>query len=731
MSSIYEQFKENFKSGKWSGYTRKMIFSELGITDKAEMSSIGRILAELQLRGEVFTVNGKYLAPGDAGYVMGTLRGNERGFAFFVAEDGKTPDMFIPNKSLHGALHKDKVLARKVVSDRGSSDEGEVVKILERGVTSLCGTYFKERDFGFVRPDDKNYFVDIYVPFKRAAGAKNYDKVLVDIYKFPENGSPEGQVKEIFGKRFDLKTEEISIIKGYGYKTDFPKPVRKEVSEIETEVKAEKIIGREDFRDRLIITIDGEDSRDFDDAVEVWKNDNGNYMLGVHIADVSEYVKPGSALDKEALARSTSVYFPDTVIPMLPKELSNGICSLNEGADRLTLSCIAEIDGAGEVVDKRICKSVIKSKKRMTYTEVQGIIDGDGRYISENKELVDMIRLMRELQLILSAKRDRRGSVDLDVRESHITISDGEITVEPRKSADAYKIIEEFMVVSNECVAEYAFYLDVPFVYRVHGKPLPEKARAFAAFVALIGLNVKWKAEEVRPSDFSAILNKLKGEPVYPVVNKIMLRSMQKAKYSTENEGHFGLSSKCYCHFTSPIRRYPDLVVHRVLKMLIDGRIGELIDLYADLAQKAATISSENERKADEVERAVDDLYKAYYMLDKVGEEFDGVISGVTPNGVYTELGNTVEGFTSLGDLPRGNYVYDERNYSLKSGKYSFALGDSVVVGVVGVDRAAKKVELCILENLSDEKRNDKMTGGEKARGKVKRGKPEGGKRKG
>ena len=378
-------------------------------------------------------------------------------------------------------------------------------------------------------------------------------------------------------------------------------------------------------------------------------------------------------------------------------------------------------------MDKRICKSVINSKKRMTYTEVQGMIDGNERYLNENKELLDMIRLMRELQLILSAKRDRRGSVDLDVRESHITISDGEITVEPRKSADAYKIIEEFMVLANECVAEYAFYLDVPFVYRIHGKPLPEKAKAFAAFAALIGLNVKWKAEEVRPSDFAAILNKLKGEPVYPVVNKIMLRSMQKAKYSTENEGHFGLSSKCYCHFTSPIRRYPDLVVHRVLKMVIDGRIGELIDLYGDLAIKAATISSENERRADEVERAVDDLYKAYYMTDKIGEEFGGVISGVTPNGVYTELDNTVEGFTSIGDLPRGNYVYDERNYSLKSGKYTFALGDSVKVGVVGVDKAAKKVELCILENLSNEKRTE-MRGEGGACGK---GKAKGGKRRG
>ena len=409
-------------------------------------------------------------------------------------------------------------------------------------------------------------------------------------------------------------------------------------------------------------------------------------------------MKRGSALDKEALRRSTSVYFPDRVIPMLPKELSNGICSLNEGVLRLTLSCIMEINQSGDVVDKQIVKSVIKSHKRMTYTEVQGIIDGDEKYLGKYPEITPMILLMRELQLILTKRRDKRGSVDLDVGESHIYLDEkGEIVVEPRKSAEAYKIIEEFMVAANECVAEYAFYLDVPFVYRVHGKPLPEKARAFASFVSNLGFIVKWKPEEVRPGDFAALLDKIEGDPVYPVVNKIMLRCMQKAKYSPENEGHFGLSSKCYCHFTSPIRRYPDLVVHRVVKLIIDGRIGEIIDLYGDFVGEASQKSSENERKADEAERAVDDLYKAYYMRGHIGEEYDAVISGVTQYGIYSELDNTVEGFTGVGDLPRGNYVYDEKTYSLISGKRRFSLGDRVRVGVVGVDEAMKRVELIIL----------------------------------
>ena len=495
-----------------------------------------------------------------------------------------------------------------------------------------------------------------------------------------------------------MKSEELSIIKSYGYDENFNKNVLGEVSSIEQKVSDNELIGRLNFSDRLIVTIDGEDSRDFDDAVEVWKNEAGNYMLGVHIADVSEYVKRGSALDKEALRRSTSVYFPDRVIPMLPKELSNGICSLNEGVLRLTLSCIMEINQSGDVVDKQIVKSVIKSHKRMTYTEVQGIIDGDEKYLGKYPEITPMILLMRELQLILTKRRDKRGSVDLDVGESHIYLDEkGEIVVEPRKSAEAYKIIEEFMVAANECIAEYAFYLDVPFVYRVHGKPLPEKARAFASFVSNLGFIVKWKPEEVRPGDFAALLDKIEGDPVYPVVNKIMLRCMQKAKYSPENEGHFGLSSKCYCHFTSPIRRYPDLVVHRVVKLIIDGRIGEIIDLYGDFVGEASQKSSENERKADEAERAVDDLYKAYYMRGHIGEEYDAVISGVTQYGIYSELDNTVEGFTGVGDLPRGNYVYDEKTYSLISGKRRFSLGDRVRVGVVGVDEAMKRVELIIL----------------------------------
>lgn len=695
--SIYQTIKEKFDSGEWEGYSQKAIYSALGITSQSEKSAIGRVLSELKSNFDVFFSDGRYYSAEGIGYYKGTLRGNERGFAFFVADDGKISDLFIPNRSLNGALDKDKVIARKVVSDRGSSDEGEVVAICERGVKSLCGTLFSDRGRYFVRPDEKSYFEDIYIPAKRSGGAKPYDKVFADIIRYTESGLIEGEVKEVLGKRFELAAEEKSIVKAYKFKEYFPKAVEAEVAEIPQKVVDNQLIDRLNLTDRLIVTIDGEDSRDFDDAVEVEKKRNGNYLLGVHIADVSEYVKAGSALDKEALKRSNSTYFPDKVIPMLPFELSNGICSLNEGVDRLTLSCIMEIDESGEIVDKKIAKSVIKSKRRMTYTEVQGVLDGDKKYADEPKEIVKLVGLMRELQRILSAKRDKRGSVDLDVKESHITVKDGVIEVEPRKNEVAYKIIEEFMVAANESVAEYAFYLEVPFIYRVHGKPTPEKAEGFVEFIKALGINVRWKSGEVRPSDYSAVLDKIKDEPIFPVVNKIMLRSMQKAKYSPENEGHFGLSSKCYCHFTSPIRRYPDLVVHRVIKMIIDGKIGELIDLYGNFVYEAAKISSENERVSDEAERKVDDLYKAFYMRDKVGEEYDAVISGVTANGVYSELENSVEGFTGIEDLPRGNYTFDPKRYTLYSGKRRFTIGDEVRIGVVGVDIASRKTQFVIL----------------------------------
>lgn len=693
--NVYGFIADKFASGEWIGYGKKRIFAEFGTKSTFERRAIEDVLRRMEKDGVIVYENGKFLRPEDCGFIKGIIRGNERGFAFVTGEDGN--DYFIPHKRLNGACHKDEVFIRKVESDRGSTDEAEVVKIVSRGILSTGGTYYKEKTFGFVRPDDKNYYNDIRVPFSLAGKAKTGDKVIVDIVSFPENDAPEGKIREILGKSGDLFVEENSVITSFGYTEKFPESVKGEVEKISQKVPDSAIIGRKNYTDRLIITIDGEDSRDYDDAVEVEMLKNGNYLLGVHIADVSEYVKPRSETDKEAYERTTSVYFPDRVIPMLPKELSNGICSLNENEVRLTLSCIIEIDKSGEIVGREIYKSVIKSKKRMTYTDVQAILDGNEEIVRKYREIVPMIKNMRSLQLVLTKKRSERGSIDLDVRDSHITIKDETIDVEPQKNLDAYKIIEEFMVLCNEEIAEYLYYLELPCIYRVHEKPSTEKASDFIAFLNTLGIAVKWKPEDCRPSDFSAVLKKVDGEPIYPVVNKVMLRSMQKAKYSEQNLGHFGISSKCYCHFTSPIRRYPDLIVHRIVKASLDGDMTSLVENYSTFVAEAAVRSSVNERKADEAERAVDDIYKAAYMSGRVGMEYDAVISGVNSLGVFCELENGVEGFTRIGDLPRGNYVYDEKTYSLRSGKRSYSLGEEVRIGVLDANVATKKVDFIIL----------------------------------
>lgn len=693
--NVYGFIADKFASGEWIGYGKKRIFAEFGTKSTFERRAIEDVLRRMEKDGAIVYENGKFLRPEDCGFIKGVIRGNERGFAFVTGEDGN--DYFIPHKRLNGACHKDEVFIRKVESDRGSTDEAEVVKIVSRGILSTGGTYYKEKTFGFVRPDDKNYYNDIRVPFSLAGKAKTGDKVIVDIVSFPENDAPEGKIREILGKSGDLFVEENSVITSFGYTEKFPESVKSEVEKISQKVPDSAIIGRKNYTDRLIITIDGEDSRDYDDAVEVEMLKNGNYLLGVHIADVSEYVKPRSETDKEAYERTTSVYFPDRVIPMLPKELSNGICSLNENEVRLTLSCIIEIDKSGEIVGREIYKSVIKSKKRMTYTDVQAILDGNEEIVRKYREIVPMIKNMRSLQLVLTKKRSERGSIDLDVRDSHITIKDETIDVEPQKNLDAYKIIEEFMVLCNEEIAEYLYYLELPCIYRVHEKPSTEKASDFIAFLNTLGIAVKWKPEDCRPSDFSAVLKKVDGEPIYPVVNKVMLRSMQKAKYSEQNLGHFGISSKCYCHFTSPIRRYPDLIVHRIVKASLDGDMTSLVENYSTFVAEAAMRSSVNERKADEAERAVDDIYKAAYMSGRVGMEYDAVISGVNSSGVFCELENGVEGFTRIGDLPRGNYVYDEKTYSLRSGKRSYSLGEEVRIGVLDANVATKRVDFIIL----------------------------------
>ncbi len=684
---------EKFNNGELENLGIKRLCEAFEAKTQAEKDCIRKIIAELEDEGEIVYKDGRFVLFSNSGLFKGVLRGNERGFGFVVTDSG---DFFIPNKSLHGALNGDMVIVKNVPSKKGTNDEGEVIKILNRGVKKLVGTFQGENGFGFVIPDDRSYSVDIYIPFKLTRGAKTGDKVLVEITGYPENRrNPEGKVLEIIGKRFDLKTEELSIIKNANLPLEFPSEVIKELEDIPSEVTKKDLKNRKDFRNDLIITIDGDDSRDFDDAISLSKNKNGTYTLGVHIADVSHYVKRNSKIDKEALSRSTSIYFPERVIPMLPEKLSNGICSLNEGVDRLTLSLIMNINSSGEVVSYDICEGVIRSKKRMTYNNVQKMLDGDKNALKEFSELKTLIKNANELKEILSKKRQNRGNIDLTVKESHITVENGKINVEPRSSIEAYKIIEEFMIVANETVAEYVYYMEYPFVYRVHEKPSAEKLEGFKNFLNALGITVKWNAETCHPKDFQAILNKLKESPVYSVVNKVMLRSMQKAKYSPENSGHFGLSSKCYCHFTSPIRRYPDLVVHSIIKAILNGK--DVLNLYSEFVTVASNISSENERKADLIERDMDDYYKCRYMRSYIGREFNGVISGVTNFGVFVELENTVEGIVKLETLPKDKYELVEKTFTLKGRKFEFSLGDLVLVKVLGVDTVAKRVEFLLV----------------------------------
>lgn len=691
--TIYENIYEEFKNGNLENKTAKQIFEFYGVKNAFDKNAVRSVLERLEKDGKIIYLNGKFVLFENAGFMKGTLKGNERGFAFFIPDDKTLNDFFIPNKSLNGAMHGDKVYAKKCVGTRGSSDEAEVVKIIERGIKKLVGTYMPERTFAFVRPDDKNYFCDIYVSLSDSLNAKKGDKVYVEILRYEKGMRPEGRVVEVLGKRFDISTEELSVIRNLSIPYEFTQDVLRETDKIPDKVSQEDLIGREDFRDVYTITIDGDDSRDFDDAISIKKNGD-KFTLGVHIADVSHYVKEGSKIDKEAYERGNSVYFPDSVIPMLPEKLSNGICSLNEGVDRLTLSCVMEIDSSGNIVDKRIVKSVINSNRRMTYKKVQAILDGDEKIKSEYSDVVPLVLNAKELRDILNAKRKARGSVNLDVKEAHITINGcGEIDIEPSREEVSYSIIEEFMLAANETVAEYIFYLDLPFVYRIHEKPSADKLRSFASFLALLGIRVKWNEETCHPRDFQVLLDQLDGTPYFGLVNKVMLRSMQKAKYSETDVGHFGLSAKHYCHFTSPIRRYADLTVHRVLKSVLDGTACALYDGKEEKMRAIAEQTSLTEKKADEAERDIDDFFIAKYMKKFIGYEAEGIISGVTGFGVFVELENTVEGLIKLEDLPRGDYSFDEKTYTLKSKKHSFSLGEKVYIVVLRSDLATRRVE--------------------------------------
>lgn len=628
--------------------------------------------------------------------LTGVVSVTQKGYGFLRVE-GCEKDFFIPKRAMADAYNGDTVTVKKISPDF-SGDEVEVVSVLKRGTKNLTGVFFKDKYGSFVCPDDKGFIYDIRIK-NPPKDIDEFSKVYVEITAFPKKDNPEGRIIKVLGKADDLFAEEESILLNKGIDTEFWQNTLAEAASCPIEVAKNDLTGRLDLTNELVFTIDGENSRDFDDAVSLKTAENGNYILGVHIADVSHYVKPRTALDKQAFLRGNSVYLPDKVIPMLPFELSNGICSLNENVERLTLSVIAEIDKSGETVKVNFYKSIIKSSYRLTYSLVQQIIDGDEQTCLKYGEIVPTIKRMNELMNILAQRRIENGEINLSVKESDVFYDNGKITVTEHKNNRATQLIEQFMIFANLKVGEYLTKKKAPAVYRVHEKPSEEKFNVFNEFLSGLGLN--FCVKDNTPADFQSVLNKLQDNPLYDVVNKVMLRCMQKARYSACDSGHFGLAVNNYLHFTSPIRRYSDLVVHRVLKSLIDGENKGIIDLYRDFCEKSALNCSVCEKKSMEAERDIDSLYKAHYMKDYVGMEFDGTISGVTSFGVFVELENTVEGIVRLEYLPKGNYEYIQSRMELKSSKNCYRLGDRVRIGVLGINYGSKRAEFIMLKKYN------------------------------
>lgn len=690
---LKEKLTREFLDGTLSGKTIKQIFNYYSISKGVEKDALREALISLCDELVLGENGGKYYLFSDSGLKIGVLKCHERGYAFFIPDD-KTSDLFIPAKSLNGGLQGDKVVVRKVESKRGSSDEAEVVKVISRGLKSIIGVFYKERNYAFVVPAERAFTKDVFVSEKNFNGARNGDSVVCEIIAYPQDKCPEGVIVERIKPENELKTAERTVIENLGIQREFPSEVIESLAYIPDSVSEKDKRGRLDLTDKLIITIDGDDSRDFDDAISVEKNEKG-YILGVHIADVTHYVTENSPIDKEALDRATSVYFPDTVIPMLPEKLSNGICSLNEGVERLTLSCIMYVDFKGDVYDYKIMPSVIKSRNRMTYKKVQKIIDGDKGLRKEYAHLLEMLLSSDELQRLLHKKRMARSSIELDSKEAEITVDEqGEISLSRRERIASYQLIEEFMLLANQTVAEHCYYLNVPFVFRIHEKCAEEKIQSFCLFLKGLGIKTSWNEKNYHSSDFNRLLLSVKDMPYAGVVNDVLLRSMQKAKYSTEDTGHFGLGLEHYCHFTSPIRRYPDLTVHRILKTALKDY--EKAERYSSVVGEVADISSQRERRADEAERKVDDIFVAAYMSNRLGEEFNGVISGVTSFGIFVELENTAEGLVRLEDLPRGNYVFDEKSFTLFSNRNVYKLGDEIKIKVASCDVIAGKIEFVL-----------------------------------
>ena len=677
----------------------------------SEMPMFYNFLDELEEDGYIVkTKKGRVMSPNQMGLFVGKFVSHRKGFGFVESDEELVQDLFITKNDINGALHNDRVMAEIVTpatEDRRA--EGKVIKIIKREVTRVVGLFQENKSFGFVVPDDKKFNQDIFIPKRYISGAKNDDKVVCEITVWPqENRKPEGKIVEILGKKGERGVEIDSIIRAHGLPEEFPKKVIDEANFVAGQELEDEIARRLDLRDLDIFTIDGEDAKDLDDAISIEVLPNGNYKLGVHIADVTHYVKEKSKLDKEALKRATSVYLVDKVIPMLPKQLSNGVCSLNPFEDKLTLSCIMEIDAEGKVVKYDIAETVINSKARMTYTEVSDILEKDDEKLKKTfaKQVDDFIAA-EKLARILMKRRQRRGAIDFDFPEAKIILNkNGEVVdIKHYERRISNKMIEEFMLVANETVAEHFFWLQLPFVYRIHETPSVEKMEDLNKFMATFGYHIKGNLEDVHPKEMQSIIEKIKGTKEEESISTIMLRSMKQAKYSPSCIGHFGLAAKYYCHFTSPIRRYPDLQIHRIIKEQLNNKLNnKRQDQLAHIVEYASTQSSERERAAELAERDVHDYYKACYMADKVGQQFDGVVSGVTSFGIFVELENTVEGLIRLANMRDDYYIYNQETYSIigERSKKTFRIGDSVRIEVDNVNVDFKEIDFKLIEKLED-----------------------------
>lgn len=692
---------------------------------KEDKNEFKAILQELLAEGKLsITSKGKYMK-GNNHVLTGTFVSNAKGFGF-VEIEGQEEDFYIPEDKTNGAFHKDIVQIALMGEKTGKRQEAQVLRIVQRGMTHVVGTYEKSRNnFGFVVPDNVKLPTDIFVPKERSKGAVTGHKVVVEITSYgTDRKSPEGKVVEILGHINDPGVDIMSIVRALEIPVEFGEKIMNQVERVSQEVSEADMAGRKDLRDVTMVTIDGEDAKDLDDAVSV-SFDGTHYHLGVHIADVANYVQENSALDREAKKRGTSVYLVDRVIPMLPHALSNGICSLNEGVNRLSLSCLMTVDKKGEIVDYEICESVIKVNNRMSYTAVKAILE-DETIVEKDPAfqayayLVPMFKLMAELAALLRQKRRSRGSIDFDFPECKIILDrEGHPTdIKPYERNVATNIIEDFMLAANETVSQHFYWMEMPFLYRVHDVPDSEKIQKLSTFINNFGYymksvgknGAKVGSDEIHPKEIQKLLDKIAGTPEEAMISRLALRSMKQAKYSVEATGHFGLACKYYSHFTSPIRRYPDLQIHRIIKEQLRGRLKEeRIAHYREILPEVAKHSSEMERRADEAERETDKLKKVEYMEKRIGEVYEGVVSGITAWGIFVELPNTVEGLVHVSKLPGDYFYYNESTYEMVGDAtgYAYKLGMPVKVRVEDCDKLMKTIDFSIVRDDDWRERED------------------------